>query len=142
MSGGDLDGDVYMVIWNKLIVGGLKRTHKPAVYKKFNEDPKLIVDSKDIEDHMADYFQKDNLGKLSNLHLALCDKFGSAGPFTKEAQELSWYISIAVDFAKHGKCIEHRLYKDIEALVTEYPDYMEKSESEHKKTIESPHILG
>jgi len=74
MSGGDVDGDVYMCIWDETIVNGLMNTgqiHPPAVYKKFKEDG--ASDSNDIVDHMASYFERDNLGHLSNLHLALCD---------------------------------------------------------------------
>jgi hypothetical protein len=34
MSGGDLDGDVYMAIWDEKIVGNIteEMIHKPAVY--------------------------------------------------------------------------------------------------------------
>jgi hypothetical protein len=73
MSGGDLDGDVYLAIWDKLIVNELKPSmiRDPAVYGKFKDDSN--IESTKIEDHIKRYFEKDNLGHLSNLHLALCD---------------------------------------------------------------------
>ena len=73
MSGGDLDGDVYMIIWEESIVNSITKEmiKKPAVYKKFEEDSEVLSDN--IADHMRRYFEKDNLGHLSNLHLALCD---------------------------------------------------------------------
>ena len=73
MSGGDLDGDCFMVIWDKEILRDFKpeMVHPPAVYKKYIDDSK--IDSKNIEDHIKRYFEKDNLGHLANVHLALCD---------------------------------------------------------------------
>lgn len=73
MSGGDLDGDVYMCIWDSELVNSLpsENIRPPAVYKKYPEDK--LVDSDEIVDHMKVYFQKDNLGTLAHLHLGLCD---------------------------------------------------------------------
>jgi len=71
MSGGDLDGDVYMALWDKDIMETLVREKEPANYAKYQEDKGL--DSDKIEDHIKRYFEKDNLGHLSNTHLALCD---------------------------------------------------------------------
>ena len=77
MSGGDLDGDVYMAIWEPEIVSQLKpeSIQPPAVYDKYPDDYKEKPED-DIADHMKRYFEKDNLGHLSNLHLALCDALG------------------------------------------------------------------
>lgn len=67
---------------------------------------------------------------------------GPKGPFSDEAIELSWYQSIAVDFAKHGKCVDPQKYKHIDKLLTQWPDYMEKQHDTTRKTIESQHVLG
>ena len=76
MSGGDLDGDVYLAMWDKLIVEDLNKVKikEPANYKKYVDDKALT--SKNIEDHIKVYFEKDNLGHLSNMHLALADQAG------------------------------------------------------------------
>ena len=73
MSGGDLDGDCYMVMWDEELISSLKpdMIKAPAVYKKYEDDSK--IDSDKIEDHIKRYFEKDNLGHLANVHLALCD---------------------------------------------------------------------
>ena len=73
MSGGDLDGDCFMVMWDKEVLKYLTpdMIKAPAVYKKYNDDSQLKSDK--IEDHIRRYFEKDNLGHLANLHLALCD---------------------------------------------------------------------
>ena len=112
MSGGDLDGDVYFVIWEESIVDSLKsgpdgqdKIAHPAIYVKHKED-KIDKTMTKIEDHIKIFFDKDNLGYLSNLHLALCDQMGKKGPYDTDAVELSRLIGIAADFAKHGKSVE------------------------------------
>lgn len=82
MSGGDLDGDVYFVCWEKSIIEHLSpdKMKEPAKYQKptfINEKP---VDSNNIADYIVFYLERDVLGKLANMHLALCDQFGINGP--------------------------------------------------------------
>ncbi|CDW74505.1 rna-directed rna polymerase [Stylonychia lemnae] len=152
MSGGDLDGDVYMCIWDDQIVSQIPESccktgqctrqegiQPPAVYKKFEEDSN--VNSDNIVDHMANYFERDNLGHLAHLHLGLCDQEGVKGPFRQEMIELSWYMSIAVDFAKHGKSVEPHKYQHIERKLNQWPDFMEKHD-QFRKTVQSPLVLG
>ena len=74
MAGGDLDGDVYFVSWNSSILANLSEEClcPPSTYSK----PTLIHEKPDC-DNIADYFifylERDVLGKLANMHLALCD---------------------------------------------------------------------
>lgn len=74
MSGGDLDGDVYFVCWDQTIMQHLtpESLYPPAKYTK----PDIILE-KPAEETIADYFtfylERDCLGQLANLHLALCD---------------------------------------------------------------------
>eukprot|EP00347_Sterkiella_histriomuscorum_P000757 403374620 len=141
MSGGDLDGDVYLCMWDESLVNALQKIEKPAVYKKFEESIKTDSQKDTIVDYMAEYFEKDNLGHLAHLHLGLSDQLGVEGPYNKECVELSWYISIAVDFAKHGKHVDKDKYEMIEKKLDRWPDYMEKNDI-GRKTVESPLILG
>jgi hypothetical protein len=55
MSGGDLDGDVYSVIWEPRLVNALDESKlwEPAVYQKFV--PKKKLESDDIASHIAYY---------------------------------------------------------------------------------------
>jgi hypothetical protein len=51
----------------------------PAKYTK----PTLInlrPSKERISDYMVFYFERDVLGKLANMHLNLCDKYGEEGP--------------------------------------------------------------
>jgi hypothetical protein len=78
----------------------------------------------DIADHLIYFFKEDKLGTLANMHLAFCDKLGKKGPLNPKAHELSRLVSVAVDFAKHGKCVSKDEYKHI--IVNDWPDYMDK----------------
>lgn len=78
---------------------------------------------------------------MANLHLSLCDQIGPLGPYQEECVELSRLISVAVDFAKHGKCVSKSSYEAIEQKLTRLPDYMEAG-NPNKEVIESPYVLG
>jgi RNA-dependent RNA polymerase len=75
MSGGDLDGDVYFVCWEETILQHVSPAsiNPPAKYQK----PTIIydkpADSENIADYIVFYMERDVLGKLANMHLALCD---------------------------------------------------------------------
>jgi hypothetical protein len=68
-----------------------------------------MIKEKPREETIADYFnfylERDVLGRLANLHLALCDQMGKNGPLHPLCIELSGLQSIAVDFAKHGESV-------------------------------------
>jgi RNA-dependent RNA polymerase len=117
MSGGDLDGDCFMVMWDQLVIDTLKPDliKPPAVYLKYEDDSKIKSDK--IEDHIKRYFEKDNLGHIANVHLALCDQLGPEGPYTDDCVELSRLQAVAVDFAKHGKCVSKESYEHIESKL-------------------------
>lgn len=51
-------------------------------------------------------------------------------------------ISIAVDFAKHGKCVNKEQYADIEKLLTQWPDFMEGGGKSETPVVESQNVLG
>ena len=77
MSGGDLDGDVYFVTWDKELLSHVKKDKivEPADYSKcelLKEQP----ESKELEDYVVFYLQRDVLGLVSKLWLMSCDKYG------------------------------------------------------------------
>jgi hypothetical protein len=51
------------------------------------------------------------------VHLALCDQLGPEGPYTDDCVELSRLQAVAVDFAKHGKCVSKESYEHIESKL-------------------------
>jgi hypothetical protein len=99
---GDLDGDTYSFYWDKDIVDSFKANYPPAVNRKIS---KSGIGSLDPVDHIVYYLQRDSLGKLCDLHMALCDKIGVKGPKEDSLKALSSLIQESVDFAKHGKAV-------------------------------------
>ena len=74
MSGGDLDGDVYFVCWDQSITKHISPSSIQPAARYTKPDH---INEKPAEEHIADYFiwylERDVLGQLANLHLALCD---------------------------------------------------------------------
>ena len=76
LSTGDLDGDVYMVIWDQTLVNGLKDENilEPAS-SEINPNIKLQnTNSNDFFGNIAFYLRNDYLGQLSSIHVAICDQ--------------------------------------------------------------------
>lgn len=74
LSMGDLDGDTYLVIWDKDLVSAFGPNHEPSNNEKVEgRDFK----SDDPVEHILNYLKKDNLGKLCNMHQALCDRLST-----------------------------------------------------------------
>lgn len=74
MAGGDLDGDIFFICWDQALISHLspEKMEAPANYSK----PTLLTQaprSDNIADHFVFYLERDVLGKIANLHLALCD---------------------------------------------------------------------
>lgn len=88
------------------------------------------VKTKPDGDHLADYFtfylERDCLGKICNLHVALCDLIGREGPKDPDCLTLAHLQSIAVDFAKHGEAVPQDAYSEIAERVQAWPDFFEK----------------
>lgn len=92
------------------------------------------IKTKPPQEGLADYFvfflERDVLGKVCNLHLALADQFGPLGPMSEECLTLAHMQSVAVDFAKHGESIDGNLLEQYDRLVVEWPDFFEKNNKE------------
>lgn len=96
-------------------------------------------DIETIQDHYVFYLERDVLGKLSNLWLSLCDSYGQYGPKDYKCKNLSQYLSISVDFAKHGECVRKEVPQRYQSLVRKFPDFMQKKSYQ---TRESSSILS
>lgn len=74
MAGGDLDGDVYFVCWDQELIQSLSvdQMVDPGHYEKPS-----TVKEKPAQEGLPDYFtfflERDILGSICNLHLALSD---------------------------------------------------------------------
>ncbi|KAL9650862.1 hypothetical protein ABK040_016803 [Willaertia magna] len=110
ISGSDLDGDEYWVCWDKDVIELLEE-REPGEYpdKTVQENIDCANESQDeIIRKLKDYFvqyesSKTILGKLSNLHCAIADKFGIN---SYKAIQLAEKCSEAVDSAKTGIVVQ------------------------------------
>ena len=115
LSGGDLDGDLYNVIFDESLIP--KFTYTPADYPRIEaiaiDRP---VEAMDMSDFFIKFMQTDRLGYISNAHLTLADQVSSEakknagisllpnknGIFSDGCIKLAGMASTAVDFSKTG----------------------------------------
>lgn len=73
LSGGDLDGDDYIVIWDPDLTFGITN-HKPMDFSPL--EPRILdrdVTVPDITKFFVNYMRNDKLGAIANAHLAWAD---------------------------------------------------------------------
>ncbi|KAL3700286.1 hypothetical protein R1sor_018308 [Riccia sorocarpa] len=132
MSGSDLDGDLYTVIWMPGLIPS--NSFEPMSYAP---DPLLEVPEVRDSD-MFDFFVKTmasaELGLIANSHLALADS-KPLGAMDEDCIELAKLHAKAVDFPKTG----HQVSVRKNLIPSEYPDFMEKH---NKASYLSTKLLG
>jgi len=105
LSGGDLDGDVFHVIWDPEVVDTVK-TFMPADYTRV---PPLElgrpVKAADIANFFVDFMQTDHLGVIATRHMILADQ-KDRGTLDPDCIKLAELHSSAVDFSKTGRAVE------------------------------------
>ncbi|OJJ50415.1 hypothetical protein ASPZODRAFT_164365 [Penicilliopsis zonata CBS 506.65] len=102
LSGGDLDGDLYNVIWDQDAMPPQIQTFLPADYPRvepLNIGRAVTVD--DMAGFFVDFMKTDHLGVIAIRHMILADQNeeGTRHPDCKKLAELH---STAVDFSKTG----------------------------------------
>lgn len=100
LSGGDLDGDLYNIIYDDKLLPGLIAS--PADYDRVPEPPHTqAVERVDIIDFFLKFMQQDQLGRIATLHQTFADQ-KPAGTFDPDCELLAELHSTAVDFQKTG----------------------------------------
>lgn len=100
-SGGDLDGDDYIVIWDKDLIPKFWNA-EPFHYEA--PSPKIAdgeIKTSDLISFFLDYMQNDALGKIAHAHLAAADRLDD-GLESSICLELVQLHSMAVDYPKTG----------------------------------------
>ncbi|XP_065565355.1 uncharacterized protein LOC136030361 [Artemia franciscana] len=140
-SGGDLDGDLFSVVWNPKLVPPQLSLFPPLDYSGLKHGmPKHPNPCKHeaLSNFYAESLSSDVLGQVAHLHVALCDRMekGACDPL---AIKLAESQAVAVDFPKTG--IPPNVPKDAFAIVAAsgYPDFMEKNE---RTSYASKKVLG
>lgn len=100
LSGGDLDGDLYNVIFEETLWP--RRQFTPADYHRSTAiDVGHEVTSTDMQTFFIEFMENDKLGVIANAHLQCADQ-KQAGPCSQECVSMAEMHSTAVDFAKTG----------------------------------------
>ena len=119
LSGGDLDGDLYNVIYDAALYP--KLAHAPADYTTIVPiDIGREVERRDITEHFRLFMQNDNLGQIATLHQIMADQEDSA-TFSQVCLLLADLHSNAVDFSKTGIPVQSRT---IPPYPKARPDFM------------------
>ncbi|KAE9375996.1 rna-dependent rna polymeras-like protein [Stipitochalara longipes BDJ] len=119
LSGGDLDGDLYNIIWDP----ACKPTHTclPADYpRQAPQDIGRKVTPNDMTDFFVKFMETDQLGRIATSHQVLADQRpqGTSDPDCKMLAELH---STAVDFSKTGIPVNMKL---MPRFIPVRPDFM------------------
>lgn len=103
LSGGDLDGDIFNMIWDREVCRPVElSTFKAAEYERV--PPRDIwreVESEDIASFFIDFMKTDHLGMIATRHLILADD-KKLGTLDEECIAMAALHSTAVDFSKTG----------------------------------------
>ncbi|EOA81344.1 uncharacterized protein SETTUDRAFT_99344 [Exserohilum turcica Et28A] len=136
-SGGDLDGDDYMVLWDRDIIPEIINVppmdFKPE--KPFETDKPITA--VDMSEFFVTYMKNDSLGQIAHAHLAQAD-WNSDGVGSAVCLELAQLHSRAVDFPKSGIPAEMR--RDLKPK--RWPHFMEKKHLGADQVYHSRNILG
>lgn len=100
LSGGDLDGDLYNIIWDESAT--LRTSHIPAKYDRAEPvDLGREVTRQDMTDFFITFMATDQLGRIATLHQVLADQ-NPEGTLHSDCLNLAEMHSVAVDFSKTG----------------------------------------
>eukprot|EP00798_Chlamydomonas_sp_ICE-L_P010045 gene10045-7937_t len=137
LAGGDLDGDIYSVIWDLSLVPD--HTHR-AMEAGASTSPETVdgaVTSKQLGDFFV-HCMKDNLGFIAHAHLRVAVS-SADGALNPACLELAQLHSKAVDYNKTGvpATITRKLRNNLNKVP--YPDFMEPI---GRKVVKSQNVLG
>ncbi|KAF4624670.1 hypothetical protein G7Y89_g13499 [Cudoniella acicularis] len=119
LSGGDLDGDLYNIIWDR--GAKVKEFFEPADYPRQDpEDIQRPVERKDMTDFFVKFMETDQLGRIATSHQILADQspFGTRDPNCRLLAEMH---STAVDFSKTGVPVN---MSKMPKIIPARPDFM------------------
>ncbi|KAL7938225.1 RdRP domain-containing protein [Trichoderma chlorosporum] len=120
LSGGDLDGDDFFIIWEPTLIPS--EWNHPAMNYSSPSPEKLDrdVNADDLRDFFVKYMKNDVLPLIATAHLALADL---KGPKSEICLRLAELHSQAVDYPKTGEPAE---WNPAEHNPKEWPHFMDK----------------
>ena len=138
-SGGDLDGDDYVVIWDQRLIPRLWNaepmdyTPPPAI--RVDDDKEVTQNN--IVQFYHQYMRNDFLGRIATAHLKFAD-VKDTGIESEECLRLAELHSKAVDYPKTG--VPAAMPEEL--TVVETPHFMERGGRYRRRTYRSHKILG
>jgi RNA-dependent RNA polymerase len=138
-SGGDLDGDDYLVIWDETLFPPIEEWNNPPMDftahppKPLNRD--VIVD--DISEFFIQYMKNDQLPTIAHAHLCWADT-ASDGVKDPRCLALAQLHSHAVDYPKNGEPAQ--IQRNLRPRM--WPHFMEKKHKSPDQIYHSKKVLG
>ncbi|CAH1442301.1 unnamed protein product [Lactuca virosa] len=134
-SGSDLDGDLYFVTWDEMLIPPSKTSWPPMEYTaaEAKQLPRDVKHS-DIIEFFTKNMVNDSLGTICNAHVVHAD-MSDYGALDEKCVKLAELAATAVDFPKTGKIVS--MPPQLRPKL--YPDYMGK---ETFQSYKSKKILG
>lgn len=133
-SGGDLDGDDYLVMWDKDLLPK-EWNHAPMDYTApapLVSNGPVTVDA--ITSFFVTHMKEDNLGRIATAHRYWADRL-EEGVKSDQCLELAELHSKAVDFAKTG--VPAQMPKELK--INRWPHWAEKKDN---RVYRSNRVLG
>ncbi|KAH7158129.1 RNA dependent RNA polymerase-domain-containing protein [Dactylonectria estremocensis] len=124
LSGGDLDGDDFFVMWEPLLMPRIWN-YPPMDYA--GSTPQELdrdVNVDDLRNFFVKYMKNDVLPMIAHAHLANADR-SRTGPMSPQCLELAHLHSKAVDYPKTGE--PATLRRDLQPR--QWPHFMDKKNS-------------
>lgn len=139
-AGGDLDGDLYYVIWDSNLIPKKLSVPGEPIVEVISEEKQAkatVTEHSNGEASMAkffcDYVSKNQLGVIANAHLAVSDELGMRAP---QSIQLARYVAAETDAPKKGLTVGKVPAK---LLPQKYPDFMQKMD---RPMYRSSTVLG
>ncbi|KAI0598678.1 rna-dependent rna polymerase [Biscogniauxia sp. FL1348] len=124
LSGGDLDGDTYHVIWDGDAVQDYLLDFEPADYPRV---PPLNIGREVQREDMTDFFVQfmatDQLGTIAVKHMILAD-MRPAGTVSDECKRLAEMHSTGVDYSKTGIPVDMGQLRSLTRTGKARPDFL------------------
>jgi RNA-dependent RNA polymerase len=136
-SGGDLDGDDYIVIWDTSFIPEIINEPPMDFTPEKPTDSEEPVTVKDITDFFVTYIKNDSLPQIATAHLAQAD-FNAEGVRSEVCLELAKLHSQAVDYPKSG--IPAKMGHELRPR--KWPHFQESKNRPLHKIYRSKKILG
>jgi RNA-dependent RNA polymerase len=134
-SGGDLDGDDYMVLWDKDLIPQVINAPPMDFSPERPTEKEGPITVADIGEFFVTYMQNDSLGQIAHAHLAQADRSSIQD---ETCLKLAKLHSQAVDYPKSG--IPAQMSRDL--MPKKWPHFMEKKHMHPSKIYKSTNILG